>query len=375
MKKQVLIPFILWAIALVGCQSCHKVNANNDENAFNTEGGAKKEKFCISDTLAHMIQIDSVKTEPMLDELQLSGEVSFNQDKVVRVLPLASGQVLEVKAQLGDYVSKGQTLAVIKSTEGVSNFNEKRAVETDVAIAKKNMDAAESLAKSGMGTQRDFDLAKENYQRALVAVDRINEMQKIYGGGNAGGLVTISAPASGYILEKKVSTGSIVRPDNVDNLFTIGDINDVWVLANVFESDISRVREGLSVDIKTLAYPNVVFKGTISKIGEMLDPVNKALKVRIRLNNSDHKLKPEMFTTVLVHHTEGVSAAAIPTSALVFDFGKQYIVVYKSKCDVTVREVSVLKTVGDRTYLASGANVGEQIITHNQILVYQSFKE
>lgn len=370
MKKRIALAIIFLGLVAIGSQSCEKGKA-----ASNESGEAHKENFCISDTLATMIQIDTVKTEPMLDELQLSGEVSFDQDKVMRVMPLASGQVLEVKAQLGDYVSKGQTLAIIKSTEGVSNYNEKRAAQTDVAIAKKTMDAAESLAKSGMGTQRDFELAKEGYQRALVAVERIDEMQKIYGGGNAGGLVTIAAPTSGYILEKKVSSGSVIRPDNMDNLFTIGDINQVWVLANVFESDISRVSKGLSVDIKTLAYPNQIFKGNIEKVGEMLDPLNKALKVRIRLNNSDHKLKPEMFTTVLVHHTAGATAATIPTSALVFDYGKQYVVVYHDKCHVEAREVNVLKTVGDRTYLSSGVTAGEQLVTRNQILIYQSFKE
>jgi membrane fusion protein, heavy metal efflux system len=310
----------------------------------------------------------------MLDELQLSGEVGFNQDKVVRVLPLASGQVVDVKAQLGDYVSKGQTLAIVKSTEGVSNFNEKRAVETDVAIAKKNMDAAESLAKSGMGTQRDFELAKENYQRSLVAVDRINEMQKIYGGGNAGGLVTIAAPTSGYILEKKVSTGSIVRPDNADNLFTIGDINDVWILANVFESDISRVREGYSVEVKTLAYPNKVFTGKIAQLSHLLDPDSKVMKARIRLSNADGLLRPGMFTQVMVKNTAGLLAIAIPKTSVLTDNGKNFVVTYTDRCDYAISPVELLKIVGDRAYIKTGLQVGDKVVSENEILLFQQLK-
>ena len=371
MKNLNIITSIIFA-SIVFLTACNKGEA---EKKAQTETTGGKEKFCVSDTLAGMIQIDTARSEPILDELQLSGEVSFDQDKVVRVMPFMSGQILQLKAQLGDYVKKGQTLATMKTTEGVTNFNEMRTAQADVSIAKKNVDAAESLAKSGMGTERDFQLAKEEYQRSLVAIDRISEMQKMYGGSNSGGVMPVVAPASGYLVEKKISAGSVIRADNSDNLFTIGDINDVWVMANVFESDIARVRTGLEVDIKTLAYPNKIFKGKIEKIGDMLDPLNKALKVRIRLQNSDNKLKPEMFTTVLVHNTEGVKAIAIPTSALVFDFGKQYVVIYKDKCSVEIREVSVLKTLEDRTYLNSGVMVGERLVTRNQILIYQSFKE
>ena len=372
MKIQKIITALSWIIISLSMPSCSKSEASNKEPAVVEQ---HKGQFCVTDTLAKMIQIDTAKNEPILDELQLSGEVSFDQDKVIRVMPFTSGQIMDVKVQLGDHVSKGQTLAVMKSTEGVSNFNELRTAQADVSIAKRNRDAAESLAKSGMGTDRDYQLAKEEYERSLVAIDRILEMQKLYGGANAGGVVPVVAPASGYIVEKKISNGSVVRPDNADNLFTIGDISDVWVMANVFESDISRVRMGQSVDIKTLAYPNKVFKGTINKIGNMLDPLNKALKVLIRLDNADNKLKPEMFTTVLVHNTEGANAIAIPTSALVFDFGKQYVVVYKDKCHVEIREISVLKTLNDKTYLSKGVAAGEQLVTHNQILIYQAFKE
>jgi membrane fusion protein, heavy metal efflux system len=370
MKKHLL--FSTFGFLCLGfiAQSCHKANAANGQ----TEVG-KKEKFCISDTLSKMITIENVVTEPILDELQLSGEVTYNEDNVVRVMPLTSGQIIDTKVQIGDYVKRGQTLAVMKTTEGVSNYNELRSAERDIAIAKKNMDATESLSKSGMGTDRDFQLAKEEYEKSQVAVERIKGMQSIYGTGSANGVVTITAPHEGYIIEKKINTGSVVRPDNADNLFTIGDIADVFVTANVFETDISRVRTGLPVEIKTLAYPDKIFKGKVDKISNMLDPQNKALKVRIGLENPDKKLKPEMFTSVLVHNTEGVKAIAIPTSALLFDFGKQYVVVYKDKCDVEAREVTVLKTVGDRTYIASGIKEGERLITHNQILVYQSFKE
>src|SRR5882724_12842287 len=84
----------------------------------------KKDKVCISDTLRKMIRIDTVKTTNIDDELVLSGEIGFDENKVVKVFPFSSGQVLEVKVSLGDKVKQGQTLAIIKSAEIVGNYSD-----------------------------------------------------------------------------------------------------------------------------------------------------------------------------------------------------------------------------------------------------------
>ena len=156
-----------------------------------------------------------------------------------------------------------------------------------------------------------------------------------------------------------------------DNLFTISDLKDVWVNANVFEADIPKVKEGYEVKVETLAYPDKIFKGTINKVSEVLDPSNKTLRVRIKLENEGLVLKPEMFAKVIVSNREAVKAICIPTSALISQNGKNFVVVYNSNKDMAIAEVSIIKTVADKTYINSGVNPGQKLIVKNQLLIFQ----
>ena len=119
--------------------------------------------------------------------------------------------------------------------------------------------------------------------------------------------------------------------DMSDNLFTISDLKNVWIWANVFEADISRVSEGEDVQVTTLAFPDKVYNGKIDKISQVLDPENKAMKIRITLNNADLSLKPEMFAKVTVNTKASQQAMCIPFSSIITDDGKNYIVSYYSK--------------------------------------------
>ena len=109
-------------------------------------------------------------------------------------------------------------------------------------------------------------------------------------------------------------------------------------------------------------------------MSEVLDPVNKALRVRIRLNNEGLLLKPEMFAQVLVSNTEDKKAICISSSALITDNGKDYVVRYINDKDMKVVEVNILKNVGDKTYLNSGLKEGDKLITQNQLLIFQQLQ-
>jgi cobalt-zinc-cadmium efflux system membrane fusion protein len=142
------------------------------------------------------------------------------------------------------------------------------------------------------------------------------------------------------------------------------------VNANVYEADISKIREGFDARISTIAYPDRIFTGKIDKVSRVLDPQSKAMQVRISLANPDQMLKPEMFAKVIVTNEEGTAALNIPTSALVSEDNKYYVVVYNGPKDVKVAEISVLKIVGERTFINGGINRGQQLIVKNQLLIF-----
>jgi membrane fusion protein, heavy metal efflux system len=337
----------------------------------------KKEKVCISDTLEKMIKIDVVRTSNIDDELVLSGEIGFDENNVVKVFPFSSGQVLEVKVSLGDKVQQGQTLAIIKSAEIVGNYSDLSVASNDVAISKRQLDNAENLFKSGISSEREYAEAKLNYEKSKSAEDKIKDQIAINGKGNtnANGTYVIKAPRTGYVVEKKINTGNFIRQDNTDNLFTISDLKDVWVWANVYEIDISKVKLGYSATVSTLAYPDKTFKGEIDKISDMLDPQTKVMRVRVSLPNAGGLLKPEMFASVKVMNKEGRKAVSVPSSALVFSNSKNFVVIYKGTCDLQVREVTILKNVNGISYITTGLEPGEKIISQNQILLYNALIE
>jgi cobalt-zinc-cadmium efflux system membrane fusion protein len=236
------------------------------------------------------------------------------------------------------------------------------------------MDNAESFIKMAsvvnVNTKKPGRIMKSRLSKEIESVIRIN------GGGNtqASGTYIIKAPISGYVVEK-INAGNFIRTDNGDNLFTIGDLRNVWVLANVFEADIAKVKEGQTAKVTTLAYPDKVFSGKIDRVSEVLDPSNKALRVRVKIDNPQMLLKPEMFTNVTVTNTENRTAVCVPSSAVVEESGKQFLVVYNNNCDLKVLPVDIMKIVGDKTYLRGTLPSGQKLITHNALMIYDEFTD
>ncbi|ULQ51052.1 efflux RND transporter periplasmic adaptor subunit [Flavihumibacter fluvii] len=342
-----------------------------------TEEKAGKEKVCISDSLARIIQIDSAFTSNINDEVKLSGEVSFNDNKVVKVFPFSSGQILKVFVSLGDKVKQGQTLAVIKSAEVAGNYSDLSVANNDIAIAKKQMENASALFNNGIASEREYLEAKENYNKAISAADKIRTQININGKGqtSANGTYIIRAPISGYVVEKNAEQGSFIRNDNAQNLFTVGDINEVWIWANVYETDVAKVKEGYTAKVTTLAYPDRVFMGKVDKQNEILDPQTKVMKVRIAIKNDSLQLKPEMFANILVENKELRKIITIPSKAIVTDNGKNYVIVYHDRCSLELRQAEILKTVDGNTYISKGIAAGEKLICSNQILLYRALLE
>ncbi|MBS1643931.1 MAG: efflux RND transporter periplasmic adaptor subunit [Bacteroidetes bacterium] len=334
-------------------------------------------KFELSDTIRHMMLIDSVRSCNVDDELTLNGKVAFNQNHVVKVFPRSSGQVLQTPVTVGDYVRKGQVLAVVRSADVAGSYADLSSANADIAIAKRQMDNAQSLYKNGIASEREFVEAKQNYEKALATKHKVQSAININGGNksSASGQYDIVAPLAGYLVEKKLSAGDYIRADASESLFTISDLQDVWVEANVYESDISKVNNGYDVRVKVPSYPDKVFFGKVDKVGEVLDPESKAMQVRVTLNNSEHLLKPEMFASIVVSNQEQHQATCIPTQALVSQDGHNYVVVANSNDSMSIAEVQILKTVGERTFVQTGVVPGQRVVTKEQLLIFNQLIE
>lgn len=353
----------LFAASLNSCKS--------DATAGNDQTDTSK-----SVNLLASARFDTARLTPVTNEINLTGKITFNQDKVVKVFPLVGGHIETVKSDLGDYVQKGQTLAVIRSGEVADVEQQAVAARGQLAVALKNSQVTEDMAKGGLASQRDVVAAREQLQAAKGEVNRVNERRSILG-SNGSSVYVVKAPVSGFVVEKSAAPGMELRSDDPENLFTISNLDHVWVIANVYESDLANVHEGDPATITTLSYPDRVYKGRIDKVFNVLDPDSKTEKVRITLlNRSDgpanNTLKPEMFANVSVQYAGNDRRVAIPAKSVIFDNSRNFVVVVNGKNQPVVREVNLFKTIGTTTYLNSGVQPGERVVTQNGLLIYSA---
>ncbi|RAJ79912.1 cobalt-zinc-cadmium efflux system membrane fusion protein [Chitinophaga dinghuensis] len=334
----------------------------------------EKSTFVLSDTMLKNIRIDTARLQPVQNQLRLSGKVTPNGGKVLKVYPLVSGYVQDIKVQLGDYVQKGQVLAVIHSAEIADYEKQLAQARSDQGVAEKNLKVAQDLYDSRLSTEKDVVNAKGDLAKSNAEITRLNDLFKIYRKGK-GATYLVTAPISGYIIEKNINNNMEIRTDNSSNIFTISELDDVWIMANVFETDIAKIKEGYDASVVTVSYPDQPFHGRIDKIYNFLDPATKTMQVRISLDNKKMELKPEMFATVYVTYKDNDEKIAVPSAAVIFDNSKNFVLVFKDKFNISVRQVEVAKSSGDITYIQSGLQPDEKVISKNQLLIYDALKD
>ena len=246
-------------------------------------------------------------------ELVLSGEITADADHMARVFPRVGGEVLRVGVDLGDEVRKGQVLAVLKSPEIAALQNERTASTADLAVATKKLAVAEQLEQAGLASGQEVYNARKEVERAAGNAATSRRQLGVYGVAS-GDTYTLRAPLAGYVLEKKLSPGMRFNAADVQAAFAITNLDRVWVSANVFEADLSRVRTGQAVEITTLSYPDTPLLGRIDRVSDVLDPESKVLKVRCVLANPGHRLKPGMHAQVRVLADASTVPSALATA-------------------------------------------------------------
>lgn len=331
-------------------------------------------KFVISDSFMHAIALDTVKKQQVLGKLTLTGKITYDENEVARIYPFTGGRIQSLDVELGDYVTKGQTLAVIRSFETADYANQLVQAQSNVEVMKKNADAAKSAYSAGLISEKDYITSQNDLRKASAELEKINSIVNLMG-EESGKTYTVKAPVSGYIVEKNVNKRMEFRSDNQTNLFTIANLDKVYVIANVFESDISIVKEGYKANITTISYPDKVFSGTIDKIYNVIDPDSKVMKVRIKLSNPGIMLKPDMFANIEVAYPEDKVMTYVPSSSIIFDKNTNFAMVYHRRDSVETRQVHLYKTCGNDTYITDGLKEGEVVVSKKALFVYDAMND
>lgn len=340
------------------------------------EESVKSDDFCIPDSLMANITLDTVKNESVNSLIHLSGKITVNDDNQVQVFPMAAGHVTEVKVSLGDFVEKGQTLAIVRSTDMASITSDYKSAEAELAIAKKNLEVVTDMQKSGVNSQKDVMSAQSDLDKAQAQFNKSSEILKIFGGSGNGSEYLIKAPISGFVVDKNISSGMELRPDDANMIFTISDLKEVWATANVYESDISHLKQGDRAEVTTLSYPGRKFEGKIEKIANVVNPETNVLSVKVRLINTDYALKPGMFASIDIVIPEGEQLLSVPASAVLYDENQTYVVQFRKRCDVTLQPVTVFKSAEDKVFLTDDSlKANDVVVDKNALFIMTAIKK
>lgn len=327
----------------------------------------------IKDVFLEKVEFVSAGLSNREQELTLAGKVECDPEKTINYTPLLNGVIDRVYFSLGDKVQKGQNLLDIRSTELTTLLSEKVSLETEKKIAERELRTAQSMYDDGMFSEKELFEAQGKVKQVQAALNKVNADIAVYGIQKEDGTFSVKAPISGHVIGKNASSGTTVS-EGSDPLFTIADLNTVWILVNVYAGNLQFVHEGMEVEITSLSYPGEVFEGKISYIPQVFDTEEKVLKARIVMDNPQLKFKPEMSVVVKLKNKDLARCVSIPSEALIFDKNQYYVVVQEDEKKFSYKSV-VLQGHNDKTaYIASGLNEGEKVVISNQLLIYSGLK-
>ena len=356
--QKIIIPIIL-VISLFSCSKKEEVMKEEAKG------------FELSQTMLKSTTFAKVEKKFIEDEFSFYGKISADKNTYIDIFPLVGGNVLSVNVELGDYVTKGQVLATIRSTELAEVQKDVSDAKTDLRVAENNLRVAKEMYEGKLNTEKDILEAQGDVQRAKDALHRSNAVSTVYN-IKKGNIYSVISPINGYIVHKDINKDMELRSDRSENIFDVANTKNVWAIMNVNEADIDKINLGMKAQVSTLSYPDKVFYGKIDKIFKIIDPATNAMQARVVLDNTQGLLIPESKATIRVSSAENETALAIPSSAVIFDDNRYFVVAYKSQTDIKVKEIKILKQNSETTYVTEGLFEGETVVTNNQLLIYRS---
>jgi RND family efflux transporter MFP subunit len=325
------------------------------------------------------IVVAPVATRESAAATRLPGIVEPNAYQQVVVTPLLAGRVTRVRVELGARVRRGQTLAEIYSPELADAQTKYVAAKAMLGAHDLELQRTHKLVEIGAASRQELERAHAEHETQSAMLQSARAQLELLGvppatidaigtGTNVSATATVPAPIDGVITARTANVGLNVDP--ATELFTVVDLSTVWVVADVYETDFSRVQVGSPARVTTAAYPDVAFTGSISYIDPQVNPDTRTAKVRVEVPNPRGELRLGMYADVLVTGA-AASAAVVPRSAVqnVGDRTVVYVVSPQEPATFIEREVRVSETSGDQVVVQSGVQPGDLIVTEGSFFV------
>lgn len=329
---------------------------------------------------AQLHALSSAAVHPRLNESRsLSGRLVWNEDRTVRVMPPFAGRVSRILVKPGDKVSAGQTLALMASPDFGQVQTDLQAARASFTLAKANRDRLAELVEHGVAARKDLDAARAEFDRADAELRRTQARQALY--AKAGGIdqqLAIRTPIAGIVVERNINPGQELRPDqalpnNRSGVFVITDPTTLWVILDAQERDLVALHEGTRIMIRVQALSDETFPATIEHVADALDPDSRTIKVRASIDNSERKLKAEMFVVAQAQFKVR-NELELPASAVYLDGTMQYVFVEESPGVYARRRVRARPEVDGHVEVFDGLKPGERVVVTGSLLLQRMLR-
>jgi cobalt-zinc-cadmium efflux system membrane fusion protein len=334
----------------------------------------------LTDAQRLRINVYTVTPSKFRKTIETTGVVDFDNEHATSVLAAFSGPVSRLLVAPGDRVKKGDPLALVESADFATAISTYRKAIATAQTARKLADLDRDLAQHQGVPQKEADQAETDAMsaeadrdaalQALVSLDvdprTITDIQQGRPITRAQG--AIRSPISGTVVERLITPGQLLQA-GMTPCFTVADLSQVWVMAQVFGADISSVGLGAAADIVTGIAPTTL-AGTVRNIAALVDPNTRSVAVRVVTNNPGEVLKKQMYVRVLIHDRQDSNGLLVPVSAILRD-DENLPFVYVAQLDGSFarQHVTLGYRTGDQYDIVDGLKTGDQIVTEGGIFV------
>ncbi|HRI37484.1 MAG TPA: efflux RND transporter periplasmic adaptor subunit [Nitrospira sp.] len=318
------------------------------------------------------LELSPVAQGEILSHREFPATVQANQNELAEVTALIRGRVVKVHVDVGQDVKKGTRLALLHSVdlgvaEGEHLIAEARLEEAErshgrarelyenKAVSLAELQRREAAMKAARAESRETRNRLELHGVPREEIERLERQHTIKAD------MPLRAPFGGRIITRNMTRGEVVETDQ--KLFTVANLTDVWVIGNVPEKDVQFIRKDQTVNVVLAAYPHAIFTGTITYVGDVLDPSTRTMRLRVTVPNPERLLKPEMFAIVSVHVMSSPDALSVPLAAVQDGPAGKMVFVQREAGVFETRTVRLGNEEGDEVRVLEGVQAGEQIVT------------
>jgi membrane fusion protein, heavy metal efflux system len=330
---------------------------------------ATPELFTIpQDQMSH-VQVIAVEPQRLTRTLRLTGAVAYNAFKTTPVITQIGGPVSRILVVPGEKVRQGQPMLEVASPDYSQLLDTYLKTREAFRVADKNYTRAQDLYQHNAISERDLLQSESDRNQARADLNASEQAIKILGIKNPDDLakgpvsaeIPVIAPISGEVVERLVAPGQVIQAGQTQ-AFTISDMSTVWVLANVYQNNLSNIHVSDNVVVETDAYPQT-FHGRISYISAALDPNTRTLQARIVVDNPGEKLKKDMYCTVTVTAGAISNAIAVPDAAVLRDDENQpFVYIASGTNQFARRQVTIGQSQNGKTQILNGISVGDRVV-------------